>query len=91
MNKKDSKCFSCAITVVLNHEEIKEDPKRITNIKPFMTKYNWKGINFPNNDWKKFAKNNSTIALNVLYAKREKKCILLMFENITQHEKQFLF
>ena len=53
---------------------MKRDPQRITKIKPFINKYNWEGINFPSerNDWKKFEKNNVTIALNVLYAKKEK-------------------
>ena len=39
--------FSIAVTVALNHEEIKKDPQRITKIKPFINKYNWEGINFP--------------------------------------------
>ena len=47
INKKDNKCFQYAITVALNYEEIKKDPQRITKIKPFINKYNWKGINFP--------------------------------------------
>ena len=53
---------------------MKRDPQRITKIKPFINKYNWEGINFPSekDDWKKFEKNNVTIALNVLYAKKEK-------------------
>ena len=38
-------CFQYAVTVVLNHEEIKKDPQRIVKIKPFINKYNWKGIN----------------------------------------------
>ena len=69
---------------MLNHEEIKKDWQRITKIKPFINKYNWKGINFPSekDDWKKIKKNNVTIALNVLYAKK-KKYILPMFQNIT--------
>ena len=33
INKKDSKCFQHAVTVALNHEEIKKDPQRITKIK----------------------------------------------------------
>ena len=43
-----------------------------TKVKPFINKYNWKGINFPteNDDWRKFKKNNLTIALNVRYAKK---------------------
>ena len=38
--KKDSKCFQYAVTVVLNYEEIKEDPQRIANIESFIEKYN---------------------------------------------------
>ena len=59
---------------MLNHEEIKKDPQRITKIKPFMNKYNWERIHFPSekDDWKEVDKNNVTIALNVLYAKKEK-------------------
>ena len=47
INKKDNKCFQHAVTVALNHEEIKRDPQRITKIKPFINKYNWEGIDFP--------------------------------------------
>ena len=39
ITKKDNKCFQYAVTVVLNHEEIKKDPQRITKIKPFINKY----------------------------------------------------
>ena len=46
-NKKDKKCFQYAVTVTLNHEEIKKYPQRITKIKPFINKYNWEGIYFP--------------------------------------------
>ena len=53
-------------------------------IKAFINKYNWEGIN----DWKKFEKSNATIALNVMYTKKEKiypayvsKHILLMISN----------
>ena len=50
----------------------KNDPQRVTEIKPFINKYNWKGINFQpeKDDWKKFEKNNVKIALNLLYAKK---------------------
>ena len=40
INKKDDKRFQYAITVALNHEEIKKDLQRITKIKPFINKYN---------------------------------------------------
>ena len=33
INEKDNKWFQYAVTVALNHEEIKKDPKRITKTK----------------------------------------------------------
>ena len=68
INKKDNKCFQYAI--ILNHEEIRKNPERITKIKSFLNKYKWEGINFHSekDDWKKIVKNNVTIALNVFYA-----------------------
>ena len=92
INKKD-KWFPYSVTVALNHEEIKKDLQKRTKIEPFINKYNWAGINFPSekDDWKNFEKNNVTIALNILSAKKEKN-ILLMFQNITQIvEKKFFF
>ena len=70
---------------MLNYEKIKRDPQRITKVKPFLNKCNWEGINYlsEKDDWKKFEENNVTMAVNVLYAKKEKKYILLMFQNIT--------
>ena len=61
INKKGNKC----LTVTLNHEEIKRNLERITNIKPLTNKYKWEGINFPSekNDWKKFEENNVTIVM----------------------------
>ena len=44
---KDNKCFQYSITVALNHQNIENHPERISNIKPFIDKYNWKGIDFP--------------------------------------------
>ena len=75
INKKDSKCFQYAVTVALNHEEIKKDPQRITKIKPFINQYNCERINFPSekDDWENFEKNNVTIAPNVCKLKKKKK------------------
>ena len=58
INKKDNKCFHYAVTVALNHEEIKKGPQRITKIKPFIDKYKWEEINFPSekDDWKNLRK-----------------------------------
>ena len=68
-NKKDDKCFQYAVTVTLNHEQIKDHPERISKIKPFIDKYDWTEIDFPSQgkDWKKYESNNKSIALNILY------------------------
>ena len=83
INKKDNKYFQYAVTIVLSYEEIKKDPKGITTVKPFIKKYKWEGINFPSekDDWKKFEKNNVTIALNFLYAKKEKIYLAYVSKN----------
>ena len=60
--------------MLLNNKEIKKDPQKMSKIKPFINKHNWEGTNVSseNNDLKKNGKNNITIALNVLDAKKEK-------------------
>ena len=49
------------------------ESRRVSNIKPFINKYNWKGINYSSkiDDWKMFEKNNPTMALNILYIKEK--------------------
>ena len=85
INKKENKCFQNAITAVLNYEEMGNSTKEITKIKPFINRYKWEGTNFPSekDDWKRLEKNNITIPLNVLYARKIKKHILLTFQRIT--------
>ena len=41
------KCFQYAVTVALNHEQIKIHPERTSNITLFIDQYHWKKINFP--------------------------------------------
>ena len=67
----NDECFQQAVTVTLNYGEVKQNPERVSNIQPFMHKYNWKGINYPAkiDDLKTFEKNIPTIALNILYIK----------------------
>ena len=74
---KDNKCFQYSITVALNHQNIENHPERISNIKPFIDQYNWEDIDFPAGikDWKKFERNNKTIALNILYVPHNTKTI----------------
>ena len=64
----DHKCFQYAITLALNLNNVDNHCERISKIKPFINKYNWKDIDFPamSKDWKKFELNNE-IALNILY------------------------
>ena len=60
--------FEYAVTVALNHEQIKNNPERISKIKPFINQYNWNDIDFPSQGkgWKKSEANNKSIALNIL-------------------------
>ena len=103
---EDDKCFQYEVTVALIYEEIKFDPERVSNIKPFIKKYNWKGINYPSkiDDWKTFEKNNLTIAFKSLYIEkgihpgyiskhnltREKQKILLIIPNEEKEGSHFL-
>ena len=63
----DDKCFQYAVTLALNLDNIDNHPERISKIKLFINKYNWKDIDFPAmiKDQKKFELNNE-IALNIL-------------------------
>ena len=80
---KDNKCFQYSITVALNHQNIENHPERISNIKPFIDQYNWEGIDFPSGikDWKKFERNNKTIALNILFVPHNEKTINLAYKS----------
>ena len=89
--KEDDKCFQHVANVTLNYEEIKYSPERVSHIKPFINKYNWEGINYPSKlgDWKKFEKNNPTIAINILYAKEKKILPAYISNHNSTRERQF--
>ena len=72
---KDNKCFQYSIIISLYHKEIKNNPKRISKIKPFINNLNWENINFPpeEQDYRTFEMNNKSIALNVLYVEKQGK------------------
>ena len=80
---KDNKCFQHSITVALNHQNIESHPERISNIKHFIDNYNWEIIDFPSGikDWKKFERNDKTIALNILYVPHNTKTINLAYKS----------
>ena len=80
----DNNCFQYTLTVALNHKQIKNHPKRISNPKPLINQYNWKEIDFPaepSKDWKKFESNIKSIALNVLYTPYNNEKIRLAYKS----------
>ena len=68
LKNNDDNSFQYSIIAALNHKPIKNHPEIVSNLKPFIDQYGWKGINFPSHkeDWKKFEPNNKSIALNIL-------------------------
>ena len=89
----NDKCFQYAVTLSLNLNSIDNHPERISKIKPFINKYNWKDIDFPamSKDWKKIESNNE-IALNILYVPHNTKKINIAYKskhNLTR-EKQVI-
>ena len=68
-NTKDNECFQYAITAALNYRNIDSHLERISKLKPFIDNYNWDNICFPagHKDYSAFEKNNSDIAINILY------------------------
>ena len=52
--------FPICDNVGLNYGKVKSYPERVLNIKPFINKYKWKGINYPSkiDDFKRFEKIN---------------------------------
>ena len=79
---EDDKCFHYAATVALNYKETESHPERVSSIEPFIIKYKWEAINYLAKmyDWKKFEKNNPSIAVNVLYIK-EKEILPVYISN----------
>ena len=70
----DNKCFQYSVTVALNYQNIKQNPERISKIKPVLNNLNWDNIKFPpqEQDYKTFEMNNKSIALNILFANDQK-------------------
>ena len=75
--------FEDALDDALNYQTIEKDPQRISKLKPYINKYNWKGIEFPAGPkkWVKFEKNIKTIDLNVLYIPRNTKTISVAYRS----------
>ena len=73
---------------MLNDEEIKKDLQRITMMKK---DEGWNNFPSEKDDQKKIEKNNVTIALNVLYAKKEKIYPAYVSKHNSNREKQVIF
>ena len=79
----DVNSFQNSLNEALNYENIETHPEGISKIKPYISKYNWKGIEFPAGpkDWKKFEQNNKEIALNILFAPHNTETIRIAYRS----------
>ena len=70
LKNKDDKRFQYASAVVLNYQNIKNNPERVSKIELFINQYNWKEVTFPSHrkNWKRSELNNKSLALNAFYA-----------------------
>ena len=70
--KNNDNCFQYALIVTLNYQNIKNNPEKISKIKPFIDLCNWKEVDFPSEqkDWKKYELNNKSIALKDTYSEK---------------------
>ena len=82
--------FQNALDCTLNHQTIKTNPERISKLKPYINKYNWKGIEFSAGpkDLIKFERNNKTIALNILYIKHNGETISVAYRSEYNHKRK---
>ena len=89
-NIDDDYCLQYAVPPALDHKNIGRDPQKISKIKPFISKYNWDGIEFPAGpkDWKKFEQNNETIALNILYVPYNTEQIRCAYKSKYNNERK---
>ena len=46
LKNADHKSFQYVIRAALKYDKIKWNPERVSNVKAFINKYNWKGINY---------------------------------------------
>ena len=83
----DNNCFQYSITAASNYPNIDHHSERISKLKPFINKYNWDNTDFParHKDYSVFEKNNSDIAINILYVPYKTKEIRQA--NISKHNK----
>ena len=82
-----------AVTTViaaLHYEEIGKNSQRVSKLKPFIERYNWKGLKFPMalNKIGKFEKNNPGIAVNVIFMSEKRIFIARRSKFNSKRDKQ---
>ena len=89
-NNNNNNNFDHVLDDALNYQNIEMCPERISNLKPYINKYNWEGIDSKvgPKEWIKFEKNNNTIALNILYIPRNTKTINVAYRS--EHNNNFI-
>ena len=89
-NTKDNRCFLYAVVAALNHKNITHNPERINNLIPFISEYNWDGIDFAagKKEWKAFERNNKDIALNILSVPYNKEDIVIQYRSKYNGERK---
>ena len=82
--------FQNALDDALNYQTIEKNRQRISNLKPYINKYNWEGIEFSagQKDLIKFQKNNKTIALNILFIPHNAKTIRVAYRSEYSHKRK---
>ena len=79
------------VAVALNYGEIESHPERVSNIKPFINKYKWKGINYPSkiDDWKTLRKIIQQLLLIFCILKKKKSPVFISKIN-SNSQKQII-
>ena len=74
---KDKECFKWAVIAAFHHEDIEQNPERISLLRPHEKQYNRKRLEFSVSIKKidKFKKNNPGIAGNVLFSNKKSQNI----------------
>ena len=87
----DGNCFQYALTAALNYLNIKNHSERVSNLKPFIDQYDWKGINFPSQKeyWKRFESNNKSIAPNILFVLYNAENIRLAYKSKHNFKREY--
>ena len=91
-NNNNNDDFQNALDDALNYQTIEKDPRRISKLNPYISKYNWKGKEFPAGpkEWQKFEQNNKTIALNILHVKHNTKKICVPYRSKHNNKRNFI-